>query len=291
MSKKINKAIILAGGSGSRLAPITISTSKHLLQVYDKPMIYYSISLIMLLGIKNILIITNSKFLKNYKLLLGNGKKLGINIEYKIQNKPAGLPDAFRIGKKFLGLDSFIFLLGDNIFFGHGLIDLINEAINNNIGCSIFSLSVKEPQQFGVIKISKSNKIEKIIEKPKRFISNLAITGLYIFDHKCHEYLNKIKPSKRNELEIVSIFNHYLSNSTLKNNILTRGITWFDTGNFESLLDANNLIYQTQKNNNSLIGSIEEIAYLKKWINKERFMKIAKLFNNDYGKKLKEISL
>jgi len=291
MSKKISKAIILAGGSGSRLAPTTISTSKHLLQVYDKPMIYYSVSLIMLLWIKNILIITNSKFLNNYKLLLGNGKKLGINIEYKIQNKPRGLPDAFRIGKKFLGLDSFIFLLGDNIFFGHGLIELINRAINDNIGCSTFSFSVKEPQQFGVIKISKSNKIEKIVEKPKKFLSSLAITGLYIFDHKCHDYLKKIKPSKRNEFEIVSILNHYLSNFTLKNNILTRGISWFDTGNFNSLLDANNLIYQIQKNNNTLIGSIEEVAYLKKWITKKKLIQIVKSFNNDYGQKLKNISL
>lgn len=291
MTKKINKAVILAGGNGKRLSPSTISTSKHLLQIYDKPMIYYSISVIMLLGIKNILIITNSKFLKNYKLLLGNGKKLGIKIQYKIQNKPRGIPEAFKISKKFLGSDSFIFLLGDNIFFGHGLIDLINSAIDNNVGCSIFSYAVKKPENFGVIKISRFNKIEKITEKPKKFISKLAITGLYIFDHKCHEYLKKIKPSKRNELEIVSILNQYLSDSTLKNNILTRGISWFDTGNFESLLDANILIYQSQKNNNSLIGSIEEVAYLKKWVSKEKFKKIIKSFNNEYGKKLREIAL
>jgi glucose-1-phosphate thymidylyltransferase len=290
MQTLIKKAIILAGGNGSRLKPITKATSKQLLSIYDKPMIYYPISLIMLLGIKEILIITNSKFLKNYKLLLGNGNKFGINIKYKTQNKSNGIPEALKLGKNFLKKETFILLLGDNIFFGHGLVDLINNSIKKNNGCSIFTYTVNNPENFGVLKISKTKKIYKIIEKPKKFISNLAITGLYIFDNKCHDYYKKIKPSNRGELEIVSILNLYLKDAKLQHSTLTRGIMWFDTGTFESLLDANNLIFNTQKNNNKFIGSIEEIAYLNRWINKRQFKKIANYYNNEYGNNLKKIS-
>lgn len=291
MQNKIKKAIILAGGGGSRLRPITSSTSKQLLHVYDKPMIYYSISIIMLMGIKEILIITNSKFLKNYKLLLKDGKKFGIKIHYRTQDIPRGIPEAFKIGQKFVKKESFILLLGDNIFYGHGLVDLIDQSINNNTGCSIFTYTVNNPEDFGILKITKNKKISKIIEKPKKYISNLAVTGLYIFDKKCHDYLKKIKPSKRGELEIVSILNFYLSESKLKNCTLTRGISWFDTGTFDSLLDANNLIHTAQKNNNHLIGSIEEVAFNNKWINKQQFKKLINLYNNEYGSNLRKITL
>jgi glucose-1-phosphate thymidylyltransferase len=291
MQNIIKKAIILAGGEASRLRPITSSTSKQLLHVYDKPMIYYSISLIMLMGIKEILIITSSNFLKNYKLLLNDGKEFGIKIHYKIQDMPRGIPEALKIGKKFLKKDSFILLLGDNIFYGHGLIDLIEQSISNNIGCSIFTYKVNNPENFGILKISKKGKILKIVEKPKKYISDLAITGLYIFDKKSHDYFKKIKPSKRGELEIVSILNLYLKNSGLKNCTLTRGISWFDTGTFDSLLNANNLIHTAQKSNNQYIGSIEEVAFNNRWINKQKLKKLIKSFNNEYGSYLKKVTL
>lgn len=287
--KHLRKGIILAGGNGTRLKPVTNCISKQLLHIYDKPTIYYSLSLLMLLDIREILIITNKKYIDNYKLLLKDGKNFGLNISYKIQSSPNGIPEGIKIGKRFTKHESFAFILADNIFYGHGLVDLINQSISNNEGCSIFTYPVNDPENYGILVQSKNGRIKKFIEKPKNYISNLAITGLYIFDSKSHEYVKKIKPSKRNELEIVDILNQYLKDSKINNTILTRGISWIDTGTFESLLDANNLIRNTQKNNNRFIGSIEEIAFFKKWISKEKFIQIISNYKNEYGNNLKKL--
>jgi len=284
------KGIILAGGSGTRLYPVTYSTSKQLLAVYDKPMIYYPLSILMLAGIKEILLIVNENYMQNFKNLLGNGEKFGISIEYKIQKKPNGLPEAFIIAEEFIKDDSVCLILGDNIFFGHDIVHKhLIAPIKKNIP-TIFAYYVKEPRRYGVVEFDKSLNIISIEEKPKQAKSNYAITGLYIFDNNVIKYAKELNFSDRGELEIVDIIKKYANENNLKVEILGRGIAWFDAGTYSSLLDASNFVEMIENRQGLKIACLEEIAYRQGFIDKEQFKKlITPLAKTDYGKYLQRI--
>ena len=283
------KGIILAGGTGSRLYPITIANSKQLLPVYDKPMIYYPLSVLMQANIKDILIITTKENQSEFKRLLKDGSDFGINIEYKIQEKPNGLAEAFILGEEFIGDNPCAMILGDNIYYGSGLEKELKKAIENvNKGyASIFGYKVKDPERFGIMELDSFNNVLSVEEKPLKPKSDYAITGLYFYPSGVSKLAKTIKPSDRNELEITTLNDIYLKENKLKANILNEGYTWFDTGTFDSLLDASNMIRTIEKNKDIVICCPEVIAYNNEWINIEKLIERAKLQkNNSYGEYL-----
>jgi len=286
------KGIILSGGSGSRLYPLTLGISKQLLPIYNKPMIYYSLSVLMLANIREVLIITTPQDNINYKRLLGNGSDLGINIQYKIQDQPRGLAEAFIIGKSFIKKNNVCLILGDNIFYGNNFSEKLNKSFVNlkNNNATIFAYPVSDPERYGVIEIDNKGLPKKIIEKPKKAISNLAVTGLYFYPNDVIEKVKKIKPSKRGELEITSINELYLNEKRLSLEILNRGFAWLDMGTNESLIDASIFVKAVENRQGLKIACIEEIAYKKNFINKKQFLKlISKFKNNSYGEYLSKI--
>ena len=283
----MRKGIILAGGKGSRLFPITKSCSKQLLPVYDKPMIFYPLTTLMLSGIRDILIITNERFLVLYERLFGNGSQLGININYKIQERPDGIAQAFLLGADFIGSDEVCLILGDNIFYGN---DLQTKLLKANLDISnptIFAYRVNDPERYGVVEFNNGKAIS-IYEKPKKPKSNYAITGIYFYDNSVVELSKTLKPSKRGELEISSINEFYLKKNKLKVEVLGRGYTWLDTGTFQSLHDASLFIKTIQERQGLKIGVPEEIAWRNGWINDQKLKEIVNSYSeNSYGEYLK----
>ena len=278
------KGIILAGGKGTRLYPITKGISKQLLPVYDKPMIYYPISILMLAGIKEIAIITTANDQENYKKTLGNGEKFGINLNYLIQEEPKGIAEAFIIAEEFISDDNVCLILGDNIFYGQGLTPILRKAAQIDEGATIFSYNVKDPENYGVINFNSDGKILSIEEKPKNPKSSTVVTGLYFFDNEIIKIAKTIKPSKRGELEISSINQIYLKKGTLKVIQLGRGFAWLDTGSHDNLLNASEFIGTIEKRQGYKIACLEEIGYNNGWINKKGIEKIASEYKaNSYG--------
>ena len=281
------KGIILAGGSGTRLYPVTKAISKQLLPVYDKPMIYYPLSVLMLAEIRNILVITTPNDITLFQRLLGDGSIFGLNITYEIQNKPKGIADAFIIGEKFIGNSSVCLILGDNIFYGQGFTPILKQASKQKNGATIFGYKVKNPEDFGIVEINKNNEIVSINEKPKKPKSNLAITGLYFYDNNVIKYAKEIKPSKRGELEITSINKKYLRDNLLKLEILGRGFAWLDTGTNENLLKASHFVETIESRQGYKVACLEEIGLKNNWINSKILEKNAKKINNsEYQKYL-----
>ncbi|WP_367333039.1 glucose-1-phosphate thymidylyltransferase RfbA [Limosilactobacillus sp.] len=281
------KGIILAGGSGTRLYPITMGISKQLIPVYDKPMIYYPLSTLMLAGIRDILIICTPEYLKLFKNLLGDGSKLGLNFSYKVQEKPRGLAEAFILGRKFIGSDNVCLILGDNIYYGAGLSQLVQSASKVVDGATVFGYHVNDPERFGVIEFDKSMHVLSIEEKPKKPKSNYAITGLYFYDNNVVDIAEQIKPSKRGELEITDVNKEYLRQNNLNVKIMGRGYAWLDTGTHDSMLEASNFIATIEKRQNLKVACLEEIAYRMGYISAEELMELAQpLKKNDYGKYL-----
>jgi len=286
----IKKGIILAGGYGTRLSPLTKAVNKQLLPLYDKPLIYYPLSVLMLAGISNILIITNKDEKSNFIKLLGDGSQLGIKITFLEQSRPKGLPDAFIIGKNFIGKDDVVLILGDNFFYGQGFTNRLKNALKKNKGATIFTYIVNNPSDYGILETSKRNKIKKIIEKPFRPKSNLAITGLYFFNHKVINFAKSLKPSKRNELEIVDLLNIYLKKKLLRAEFMGRGSAWLDTGNATNLFNASQYIAAIEERQGLKIACIEEIAYQNKWISKKQILKRINFYGKcDYSDYLKKI--
>ncbi len=279
------KGIILAGGKGTRLYPNTIAISKQLLPIYDKPMIYYPLSVLMLANIRDILIITTANDIKQYKKLLGNGSKLGMNFEYKIQEKPSGIAEAFIIGKEFIGNDNVCLILGDNIFYGGGISLALIESSKLKDGAIIFGYHVNNPSSFGVVEFDKTKKVSSIEEKPNIPKSNYAIPGLYFFDNNVTKYVKNIVPSKRGELEITEIINKYLKSNKLKLNILGRGMAWLDTGTVEGMNNASQFVRSVQAQQQNYIACIEEVAYRMGFISLKELEKLGKeLDQTEYGK-------
>ena len=283
------KGIILAGGSGTRLSPITNAISKQLLLVYDKPMIYYPLSTLMLSGINDILIICTKESFALFECLLGNGDKYGIQIQYKIQDKPYGLAHSFILGEEFIGDSSLILVLGDNLFHGNNFINQIKNVIS--IGKpTIFAYQVDDPERYGVVEFDKNNNVLGIEEKPNSPKSNFAITGIYFYDSTVVEKAKSLSPSKRGELEITDINMLYLNEKKLKVEVLNRGIAWLDTGKYDSLYEASGYVYTLQKRQGLKISCPEEIAWRKGWISKEKLSKIAENYkNNEYGRYLQNL--
>lgn len=283
------KGIILAGGSGTRLFPLTIAVSKQLLPVYDKPMIYYPLSVLMLAGIKEILFITTPHDQEAFKKLLGDGSHLGCKFVYEIQESPNGLAEAFLIGEKFIGKDKVALVLGDNIFYGNGLGNLLRSKIEIE-GASIFAYPVKDPERYGVVEFDKDNKALSIEEKPVVPKSQYAVPGLYFYDNNVVEYAKRVKPSERGEKEISSINQMYLDSGNLEVGVMTRGMSWFDTGTVESLDDATEFIRVIQNRQSAMIGCIEEVAFQRGFINKDQFGKLsARYGKSKYGEYLNEL--
>ena len=284
------KGIILAGGSGTRLYPLTLVTNKQLLPIYDKPMIYYPLSTLMLAGIQDILIISTLEDTPRFKELLDDGHRFGINITYKIQEKPGGLAQAFTIGADFIGNDSVAMILGDNIFYGHGFTKRLRSAVKKPSGATVFGYYVEDPKRFGVVEFSKDGKVISIEEKPRIPKSNYAVTGLYFYDNKVVKYAQSLQPSKRGELEITDINKIYLENNELCVEYLGRGFTWLDTGTHESLVDATSFVKTIESHTNRKIACLEEIAYFNGWISKNELRKAYELYKkNEYGDYLKDI--
>jgi glucose-1-phosphate thymidylyltransferase len=277
------KGIILAGGSGTRLYPATKVISKQLLPVYDKPMIYYSLSVLMLAGIREILVISTPKDIGKYEELLGDGSDWGIKLQYKVQPSPNGLAESFILGEKFIGSDSVCLILGDNIFYGQGFSTLLKESSSLNEGGIIYSYQVLDPKRFGIVEFDKDLNIKSIEEKPSNPKSNHAVTGIYFYDNKVIDIAKNLKPSSRGELEITSINQQYLKKDLLKVKILGRGFAWLDTGTAESLLEAGQFVQTIEKRQGYKIACLEEIAYKNNWINQNQLLKIAHTYNScDY---------
>jgi len=287
----VRKGIILAGGSGTRLYPITKSISKQLLPLYNKPMIYYPLTTLMLSGIKDILIITTPRDEKIFKELFGNGNQFGINISFAIQNEPEGLAQAFIIGESFLNDNPVALILGDNLFYGNDLSTLLGKASLQKEGATLFGYQVNDPERYGVLEFSNKNNVINIEEKPINPKSNFAVTGLYFYDNNVVEYAKSLKKSPRGEYEITDLNNIYLEKNLLNAEILGRGSAWFDTGTHDSLLEASNFIYSLEKRQSLKIGSPEEVAWRKGWISDSKLENLSKdLFKNSYGKYLFELS-
>ena len=276
----IKKAIILAGGKGTRLSPLTKVLNKQLLPLYDKPLIFYPLSVLMLAGIKEILIITNRGETNLFKKILGNGENLGIKIFYKEQKKANGLPEAFIIGEKFIKNQSVALILGDNFFYGQGFTNRIKEKIKENRGATIFTYIVNNPKDYGIIELDKNNKIKNILEKPKKTKSRLAITGFYLFDKNVINFSKQLKPSKRKELEIVDLIKKYFKKKTLDAEFMGRGSAWLDTGNVQNLNETAQFISSIERRQGLKIGCLEEIAYINKWISKKNIIKAVKFYGN-----------
>jgi len=285
------KGIILAGGSGSRLYPITKSISKQILPIYDKPMIYYPLSVLMLTGIKEILIISTPRDITSFKELLGDGSFLGINLQYAVQPNPRGLADAFIIGEQFIGDDRVALILGDNIFHGYGFTQRLKSAANRKEGATIFGYHVSNPKEFGVVEFDENNNIVSIEEKPENPKSNYAVCGLYFYDNSVIDIAKNVKPSDRGELEITSINNEYLKRKSLKVELLGRGMAWLDTGTYRGLLDAANFVEAVQTRQGLYVACIEEIAFINGFIDRNQLLKISKpLMKTQYGKYLMRIA-
>lgn len=281
------KAIILAGGSGTRLYPSTKIITKQLLPVYDKPMIYYPLSTVMLAGIRDILIISTPQDLPMYKNLLGDGSQLGLRLEYVEQQKPEGIAQAFTLGETFIGKDNVCLILGDNIFYGYGFSGMLEEAAQLKSGALVFSYYVKDPERYGVSEFDSAGNVISIEEKPLKPKSNYAVTGLYFYDNQVIDIAKKLKPSARGELEITDVNKAYLNNKTLKVTKMGRGIAWLDTGTHESLLDASNFIASIENRQGLKVACIEEIAYRKKFITKTQLMALAEpILKSQYGQYL-----
>jgi glucose-1-phosphate thymidylyltransferase len=285
------KGIILAGGSGTRLYPLTMAMSKQLLPVYDKPMIFYPLSILMLAGIKEILIISTPHDLPNFKKLLGTGEDFGIELSYAEQPSPDGLAQAFIIGEEFIGNDSVAMVLGDNIFYGNGLTKILEEAANNKDRATIFGYFVNDPERFGVVEFDANGKAISVEEKPTNPKSNYAITGLYFYDNRVVEYAKAVKPSDRGELEITSINEMYLNAGDLDVKLLGRGFAWLDTGTIDSLMAANDFVRIIEERQNVKIAALEEIAHKNGWIDDARLTEIAKRYGKSpYGQHLLRVA-
>lgn len=287
------KGIILAGGSGTRLYPLTMVTSKQLLPVYDKPMIYYPLSVLMLAGIKDILIISTPTDLPNFEKLLGDGSEFGINLSYEEQPSPDGLAQAFIIGENFIGDDNVALILGDNIYYGNGFTSILREAADNTQDgiATIFGYYVNDPERFGIVEFDKEGKVISVEEKPENPKSNYCITGLYFYDNRVVEFTKKVKPSDRGELEITDINRMYLEDGTLNVKLLGRGYAWLDTGTMDSLVEAAEFVQMIEKRQSIKISALEEIAYHNKWIDKEALMASAEKYGKSpYGDHLKKVA-
>ena len=285
------KGIILAGGSGTRLYPLTKAISKQIMPVYDKPMIYYPLSTLMLAGIREIMIISTPRDLPVFQELLGDGEQLGLHFEYAVQDKPRGLADAFIIGADFIGSDSVALVLGDNIFYGQSFSKLLSSVAERKSGATIFGYYVRDPREYGVVEFDGNGMAVSIEEKPQNPKSNYAVPGLYFYDNEVVEVASNVKPSARGEIEITSINNEYLRRGTLHVEKMGRGFAWLDTGNHDSLLDAADFVSAFQKRQGLYIPCIEEIAYKKGFITREQLLKLAEpLMKTDYGKYLVEVA-
>ena len=283
----IKKVIILAGGYGTRMSPLTKAVNKQLLPIYDKPLIYYPLSVLMLSGIRDILIIVNKGQLYQFKKILPNGDNLGIKISYQEQKYPRGLPDAFQIGKNFIGNSNVALILGDNFFYGQSLTEKLKSCVKLKKGAKVILHPVRNPSAYGVASINKKNKITKIIEKPKKFFSNLAVTGLYFFDNKVINYTNNLKPSKRKEVEIVDLLNKYKKNNKLSAEFLGRGGAWLDTGSIEDFYNTSAFVSALEIRQGLKIACLEEIAFNNKWIKKKNVINAIKFYGNcSYSKYL-----
>ena len=285
----IKKGIILAGGMGTRMSPLTKAVNKQLLPIYDKPLIFYPLSILMLAKIKDILIIVNKGQLEQYKKIIPNGRKLGIKINYLEQNKPRGLPDAFILGQKFIKKDNVAMILGDNFFYGQSLSKMLNICTKIKNGAKVVLHKVINPEKFGVAKV-KNNKISIIKEKPKKFVSNLAITGLYFFDNKVIKYAKELKPSKRKELEIVDLLNKYRKRNKLSAEYIGRGGAWLDTGSIEDFYKTSNFVSAIENQQGFKIACLEEISLNNNWIKKKQVIESIKFYGNcEYSKYLEKI--
>ena len=285
----IKKGIILAGGMGTRMSPLTKAVNKQLLPIYDKPLIYYPLSILMLAKIKDILIIVNKGQLNQYKKLLPNGKNLGLKITFKEQDRPRGLPDAFILGEKFINNSNVAMILGDNFFYGQSLSRMLQNCVKIKSGAKVILHRVVNPENFGVA-VVKDKKIEKIIEKPKKFISNLAITGLYYFDNKVIQYAKKLKPSKRKELEIVDLLNEYRKKNSLSAELIGRGGAWLDTGSIEDFYKTSNFVSAIENQQGFKIACLEEISLNNQWIQKKDIKKSIEFYGRcNYSEYLKKI--
>lgn len=287
------KGIILAGGTGSRLYPLTKSVSKQILPLYDKPIIYYSLSVLMLAGINEILIISSKRDIECFKELFGNGNWLGMNFSYAVQDKPNGIAEAFIIGEKFIGTDEVALVLGDNIFYGQSFTKILKNSVSKvqkDKGAVIFGYYVADPGSYGVVEFDEKGNALNIQEKPEVPKSNYAVPGLYFYDNTVIEIAKKLKPSARNELEITDINNEYLVQKKLKVELLGRGMAWLDTGTYDSLLDASNFIATIQKRQGLYVSCIEEISYRNGWISKEQILMLSKNYKTEYGKYLEYVA-
>ena len=286
----IKKGIILAGGHGTRMSPLTKAVNKQLLPIYDKPLIFYPLSILMLAGIKDILIIVNQGQLQQFNKILPEGKNLGIKINYAQQKYPKGLPDAFIIGEKFINKENVALILGDNFFYGQSLTEKLKECAKLKSGAKVFLHPVSNPSHYGVVKINQKNKILKIIEKPKKYLSNLAITGLYFFDNNVVKYANSLKPSKRNEIEIVDLLKKYNNKNKLSVEYIGRGGAWLDAGSIKDFYDASSFVSALENRQGLKIACLEEIALSNGWINKKQIKLAIKFYGeckySDYLRKL-----
>lgn len=287
------KGIILAGGSGTRLYPITKAVSKQILPLYDKPMIYYPLSVLMLAGIREVLIISTPRDIKLFEELFGDGAWLGMHFEYAVQDKPRGLADAFIVGKDFIGNDDVALVLGDNIFYGQSFTATLKNAaekIKNDRGAVIFGYYVKDPTAYGVVEFDKNGNVLGIEEKPSQPKSNYAVPGLYFYDNSVVQIAQNVKPSARGEIEITTVNNTYLEKNALKVELLGRGMAWLDTGTYDGLLEASNFIATIEKRQGMYVSCIEEIAYYNGWISKDDLLKLASTYKTEYGEYLKYIA-